>query len=218
MTVALRTTISARGGIDAPPDVRRRRLVGAALCAGGVALQPNSIARAANLPTSNGASGAARGTAKALAPILRLEAAVARAAAATARGDLAGSRAALDAVPAKEKDFKRLFDEFSVDVSYKQRYKDANAFVVYYSGGFDGAGRDSIEAEDPVEELQKSQYGFRNEAWAGVDDARAELAYLLGEPGEPTADLASMLARAETALARYVALAPADLRRAAAQE
>lgn len=36
----------------------------------------------------------------------------------------------LELVPATEKDFKRLFDEFSEAVSYKQKFLDSNAFLV----------------------------------------------------------------------------------------
>lgn len=52
------------------------------------------------------------------------------------------------AVPTSEKEFKRLFDEFSEGISYKQQFLDKNAFVVYYTQGFDGPGRPSIDTED----------------------------------------------------------------------
>lgn len=57
---------------------------------------------------------------------------------------------------------------------------------------------------------QNKQYGYRNEAWIGVDDARAEVAYLLKNPGETdVSDLTKALADAKAALANYVSLAPA---------
>jgi hypothetical protein len=41
-----------------------------------------------------------------------------------------------------------LFDEHSEGISYKQQFLDQNAFLVYYTKGFDGPGRPSIEDED----------------------------------------------------------------------
>ena len=44
-----------------------------------------------------------------------------------------------------------------------QKYKDSNAFVVYYTQGFDGAGRPSIEARADAEVIERRtrQYGYR---------------------------------------------------------
>ena len=117
--------------------------------------------------------------------------------------------AALAEPPKDEKSFKRLFDEYSSDVSYKQKYMDSNAFVVYYTKGFDGKDRPNIE-DDPAAERQTKQFGFRNDAWAAVDDARAEVAYLKSEPAESPAELVAMLGRATAAMAGYLALAPPE--------
>ena len=199
-----------RIGGCAPREVLSRRQLlassaAAALATGG----GGGVASARNLPESTGAKGDARGTVAALVPLMKLESSLAAATEAAAARKLDVAAKALAESPADEKAFKRLFDEYSADVSYKQKYMDSNAFVVYYTKGFDGAGRPSIE-DDPAAERQTKQYGFRNDAWVGVDDARAELAYLKSEPGESTAELTAMLKRASSALGNYLALAPPD--------
>ncbi|KAH8077625.1 hypothetical protein JL720_10010 [Aureococcus anophagefferens] len=78
--------------------------------------------------------------------------------------------AALAEPPRDEKSFKRLFDEYSSDVSYKQKYMDSNAFVVYYTKGFDG--RTGPTSRTTPRPSGRRQFGFRNDAWAAVDDAR----------------------------------------------
>mmetsp|Transcript_11803 Transcript_11803/g.28279 ORF Transcript_11803/g.28279 Transcript_11803/m.28279 type:complete len:350 (-) Transcript_11803:1184-2233(-) len=92
-------------------------------------------------------------------------------------------------IPTQEDPFKRLFDEYSVPVSYKQKYLDSNAFLVYYTKGFDGIGRPNIEqqqqgqgagdsSEDAiVNEIQTVQYGSRNEVWVAWDSFQAEYSY-----------------------------------------
>ena len=142
------------------------------------------------------------------------------AAALAALPDLKACARALERPPAAERDFKRLFDEYSEGISYKQQYRDKNAFLVYYTQGFDGAGRPSIETEDAAEVKQKAQFGARNEAWLGVDDARAEARYLLEHPPPPgdegeLKELKEALRRAQAATASYLALAPDDQVRAA---
>ena len=57
--------------------------------------------------------------------------------------------------PKDEKSLKRLFDEYSSDVSYKQKYMDSNAFVVYYTKGFDGKDRPNIEDDPATERLRR---------------------------------------------------------------
>ena len=121
-----------------------------------------------NLPTDTGASSAQRGTVAGLVPIVELQSAVR--AASAALPDVGAVARALDAVPTQEVAFKRTFDEFSEGVSYKQVWRDQNAFLVYYTGGFDGAGRPSIENDTPSEERQRQQYGLRNEAWLAIAD------------------------------------------------
>jgi len=174
-------------------------------------------ARASNLPSSNGASGKYRGSVAALTPIVKMSSLVDEAIATlpdlqSIRSKLTQAQA-IDILPLKEKDFKRLFDEYSLDVSYKQRYLDSNAFLVYYTGGFDGLGRGSIEQEDPTQKLMVAQYGYRNDAWVAIDEARAELDYLLSSSSPDGVslkdkDLKGYLNDAKRALDAYIGLAP----------
>ena len=107
-------------------------------------LPPAASAR--NLPVSNGASGANRGTAATLVPIIRLKSGVDTAL--LQLPNIAECQKIFSKIPLLEKDFKKVFDEHSEGVSYKQQFLDQNAFLVYYTKGFDGPGRPSIEAED----------------------------------------------------------------------
>jgi len=79
-------------------------------------------------------------------------------------------------IPTLEAELKRLFDAYSDQVSYKQKFLDQNAFLVYYTNGYDGPGRGSLE-KDPVNERQTLQFGARNEAWVSWDDFLAEWEY-----------------------------------------
>ena len=80
-------------------------------------------------------------------------------------------------IPRGETQFKRIFDAYSTPVSYKQKFLDQNAFLVYYSNGFDGPGRPNIEmnGEDVTNRVQTLQYGFRNDAWNAMEDLFTEL-------------------------------------------
>lgn len=137
------TVTMARAPVD------RRAAAGqlAALGIGAIATtaRPGG-AVAANIPTDNGAGGRARGTAEALRDVVAMQAAVEAAVAACPKnlGEVQKSLGS-KAVPTSEKDFKRLFDEYSEAITYKQRYMDQNAFLVYYTGGFDGPGRPKME-------------------------------------------------------------------------
>ena len=168
---------------------------------------------ARNLPLATGATGANRGQAVALAPIVALKHTLD--ASEMALPDLMEVKKFLSedkVVPLKEKEFKRLFDEYSQDVSYKQRYLDSNASVVNDTMGFDGLGRQSIEKEDDATLKQESQFGFRNDAWVAVDEARAELAYQMTQ-SENELDLSELrgdLQRANAATMAYLLLAPED--------
>ena len=188
-------------------------IVGASLFGGQFAMVPPltiPAVHAANLPESNGAIGNKRGTKEALAPILAMESLAKEAALLRGGGDLGKIKALLSspALPPTEKAFKRLFDEFSQDVSYKQQYLNSNAFVVYYTKGFDGPGRGSIEQPSAAEALQTQQYFLRNEAWIALDDARAECDYLQGRPGEAPVELDAALGRLLESVGEYVKLAP----------
>ena len=123
---------------DGTTRLARRRFIGAA-----TAFVPG-LAVGANLPSDNGAKGDQRGTVAALVPIVRVASGIAQASRAVQAGKLQDAQKALDAIPATEKPFKRLFDEYSEPVSYKQKYKDSNAFVVYYTQGFDLCGNQNF--------------------------------------------------------------------------
>lgn len=185
-------------------------MVGASLLGATGLLAPPAPCFAANLPESNGASGNKRGTKEALLPILEMQKVAAEAAKLRGGGDVASIRGLLasPALPQTERAFKRVFDEFSLDVSYKQQYLDKNAFVVYYTRGFDGPGRGSIEESSPAEELQKEQYYHRNEAWLALDDARSEADYLLERPAEARRDLDAALGRLQDSISKYASLVP----------
>ena len=117
---------------------------------------------------------------------------------------------ALAPIPSDEVAFKRIFDEYSEGVSYKQVYRDQNAFLVYYTKGFDGRGRPSIEEDSPSEAKQRAQFGARNEAWLGIEDARSELQYLSRNTLASDADgeVMKALERAKVAFDTYLSLAP----------
>lgn len=90
---------------------------------------------------------------------------------------------------------------------------DKNAFLVYYTKGFDGPDRPSIETESEQEALQKAQYGARNDAWLAVDDFRGLLQYLVSSSTYDDMDISEMresARKANAAFASYLALAPAD--------
>ena len=53
-------------------------------------------------------------------------------------GDVQKCAKGLAALPREEKAFKRVFDEYSDAVDYKTKFMDQNAFLVYYTRGFDG--------------------------------------------------------------------------------
>lgn len=165
---------------------------------------------AANLPSSNGASGVNRGKYVALRPIIAMRDSLASIAVSSDLKEMNVALSKSDVFPSTESAFKKVFDEFSVGISYKQNYLDKNAFVVYYTQGFDGAGRPSIETPSAEEELQTKQYFYRNEAWIGLDDARSEVKYLLASPAdESRKDLSRALRKCLDSVTAYVELSPA---------
>lgn len=187
-------------------DRRRRRLgviffssvLGVTIGGGG--LQP---ACARNLPEPTGADVSKVGTVEALVPIVSLRASLSRLLSRLSAPNT--KEFSLDeSIPKDEMSFKKLFDAYSDQVSYKQRFLDQNAFLVYYSKGFDGPGRDSIEAD--INERQTQQFGFRNEAWIAWQSFLAETAFLLDEDNDCIAYLAATI----HAIDSYLKLAPAD--------
>jgi hypothetical protein len=113
------------------------------------------------------------------------------------------------AIPSSEQDFKRLFDAYSDPVSYKQKFLDQNAFLVYYTKGFDGPGRANIE--EGVNERQTLQFGARNEVWIAWENFLVELKFI----DDADNDLSKYLADTTRAIDSYLRLAPvADVKEA----
>jgi len=164
----------------------------------------SAVAR--NLPTSNDAIGNNRGKVEALIPIVKM--ATITKTAQRDLPDLKTTQVTLKLLPSLEKDFKKLFDEYSENISYKQVFLDQNAFLVYYSGGFDGPNRPNIETESDIEKREKLQYGYRNDAWIAIDDARAEVDYLLENHSDDIKDLNNLLTSANNAFENYLQLSP----------
>ena len=216
----------------------RRQVLSSTLSASvGLALTwPTSPALARNMPVSNGADTSKVGTVSALMPIVELRtniqvlqqmireekkantdgqlSAIAKTKTSISFTNSNGGKTAT--IPVVEKDFKRLFDAYSDQVSYKQKFLDQNAFLVYYTNGYDGPGRDSLE-KDPVNERQTLQFGARNEAWIGWDDFLAEWGYysstsLSSKNNEDTdesfSELMKYLSNTLDAVDRYLRLSP----------
>lgn len=163
---------------------------------------------AANIPVSNGAIGNKRGTAEALQPIITIQSILQKAREDMDLGKINALLFKSPSLPISEKEFKRIFDEYSFDISYKQQYLDKNAFVVYYTQGFDGPNRNSIETPTETESIQTEQYFYRNEAWVALDEARSEVEYLVANPSESSdrRDLEKQLKNCYDAVSSYIAL------------
>lgn len=111
--------------------------------------------------------------------------------------------------PRNEQAFKALFDAYSDPVTYKQKFVDQNAFLVYYTQGFDGPDRPSIESELPVR--QTIQYGARNDAWVAWQDFETEVTYAQTHPADSTIeDLAQLLDKVIVAVEVYLGQAPVE--------
>ena len=118
----------------------------------------------------------------------------------------------------KETDFKRLFDAYSDQISYKQKFMDQNAFLVYYTQGYDGPGRQRMEEGNVENERQTLQFGARNEAWVAWESFLAEYEYYqkifssnelsAEEEADSFADMVKYLSETANAIERYLALAP----------
>jgi hypothetical protein len=163
----------------------------------------NKPAQARNLPASTGADTSQTGTVQTLVPMVSL-----RQSLKVVQSQLATTttqKPSLGSIPTNEQDFKRLFDAYSDPVSYKQKFLDQNAFLVYYSKGFDGPGRPSIEDKDGVvNERQTLQFGARNEAWIAWDNFLVELQFI----NDNDNDLDKYLQATIQALDAYLSLAP----------
>lgn len=162
-------------------------------------------ASAKNLPDSVTVDRAQTGTATTLEPVIRLKTSLEQLLANLE--DQGTGSLSLDAlvepIPAQEQAFKSIFDAYSDPVSYKQKFVDQNAFLVYYTKGFDGPGRPSIEGDLPVK--QTLQYGARNDAWVAWDDFLAEKSFQRKNPSESNKEeLCKPLAKAIAAIGNYL--------------
>lgn len=195
---------------------------------GMVMIRPD-MALANNLPPSNGADLSQTGTISTLIPIIRMQMSLQQVQNLILEQEDPNENKTISLnklhqidrickqIPQEEKLFKKVFDEYSDPVSYKQKYMDQNAFLVYYTKGFDGIGRESIEKGDIPR--QTLQYGARNEVWNAFDDFMAEVQYSLGnvenDGGSTTTttkisrdDLLIPLNQALSALDAYLKLVP----------
>jgi hypothetical protein len=181
-------------------------------------------AAARNLPTSTGADTSQTGTLATLLPIVALRQSLERvqeqrnddrsiAAAATTTATTNSQQTILslllETIPQQEIPFKRLFDAYSNRVSYKQTFMDQNAFLVYYSKGFDGPGRPTLEAAGPEDwerdQRQTLQFGARNDAWIAWEECLVEFKYIMIDKDN---DFDVTLAKIIQAVDSYLALAP----------
>ena len=181
---------------------------------------PIQPASAANLPTSNGADLSKTGTVETLTPIVIFERSlidakfllnsknVERNLDVLSPETIVQLASTLKNIPAEERQFKKIFDEYSDPVSYKQKYMDQNAFLVYYTKGFDGPGRDSIESgELPRQALQ---YGARNECWTAIEELFSEIEFAMKEKSSSLNDISDPLSRALVSFDAYLKIAPTD--------
>lgn len=113
-------------------------------------------------------------------------------------------------IPNDEIIFKRIFDEYSTPISYKQRYLDNNAFLVYYTKGYDGPNRPTIETYDDIMTKQTIQYGLRNEIWIQWDAFASELKYQISS-SDPinVPELINLIQQTIVLMNQYLDQAPA---------
>ena len=181
------------------------------------------LSNAANMPQSNGADLSKTGSKDMLVPIVKMRQSILAAQSLLSQDKKSSSSESPEScstllkelsqsLPREEKQFKRIFDAYSTPVSYKQKFLDQNAFLVYYSKGFDGPGRPNIENDgtDVTNSIQTMQYGFRNEAWTAVDDLFTELEFGMkgSVDGVNSNDLGEFMSTALKAFDSYLNLVP----------
>ena len=187
-------------------DAQRRKYLGlvSSCFVGGVLGGWPVEALASNLPEATGADLSNVGTVETLIPIVALRSSLDQLKSQLAKPPSSPSLVIDTSIPREELAFKRLFDVYSDPVSYKQKFLDQNAFLVYYTKGFDGPGRPNIEAD--VNKRQTEQFGLRNEAWIAWENFLAETAFLQ----EDDNDCLSYLNGSIRAIDAYLELAPLD--------
>lgn len=173
---------------------RRTLLSKIPIILGGTCLIAPQTCQARNLPQSTGADESQTGTVESLIPIVRMRQAL-------KEGPVSNL---LYTIPRDEQLFKRLFDEYSDPITYKQRFLDQNAFLVYYTRGFDGPNRPNIEENLP--ERQTLQYGARNEAWVAWEALQVELQFAKEHPDDSN-DVSLYLKQLIAAVNAYLDLA-----------
>lgn len=156
------------------------------LVVGGLSFPGRTFA--SNIPKSNGANLSKVGTVETLLPLVQLRSILMECATLLDEVEVsptAGSKTIkvttklstlLDRIPQEESKLKKIFDEYSDTVSYKQRYLDQNAFLVYYTRGFDGPRRPTMEQSNENDK-QTLQYGARNDVWVSLEDIISTLNY-----------------------------------------
>jgi hypothetical protein len=193
---------------------------------GGVGM-PRSTS-ASNIPKSNGANLSKVGTLEMLLPLVQLRYILLECATIVDNAGeslIAGNTqkkevvtklsALLELIPQEESKLKKLFDEYSDTVSYKQRYLDQNAFLVYYTRGFDGPSRPTIE-ETNDNDKQALQYGTRNDVWVSLEDIISTLKYYSlntinpNDEKEALQDMKVSFHRAILAMDSYLDLVPQE--------
>mmetsp|Transcript_173 Transcript_173/g.206 ORF Transcript_173/g.206 Transcript_173/m.206 type:complete len:230 (+) Transcript_173:87-776(+) len=191
----------------------RRRMLQNLIVAPLVVAVPPVPAIARNLPESTGADLSKIGTKTTLKPVLEMKVALLQAERALSSDDnniqqIQQQQILFQKLPKNEKEFKRIFDEYSDPVSYKQTFLDQNAFLVYYTKGFDGIDRPNIESDVP--EKQTLQYGARNDCWVAWESFRTELEFSIQNPKDASTpgELRELCRATLDALEKYLSLAP----------
>lgn len=153
---------------------------------------------AANLPPSTGADLKRTGSIDTLRPIVAIEFSLIDAKLYLTKSNEVITpescttllRLLTETIPRDEIMFKRIFDAYSTPVSYKQNFMDKNAFLVYYTKGYDGPNRPGLE-EDDTNSIQTVQYGYRNDVWEGMENLFVELEFYKSKSNDNDATLNS---------------------------
>jgi hypothetical protein len=171
---------------------------------------PLPSAQARNLPEPPTVDTSKAGTVEALVPVVKLQQNMFNIQSSLEAGASANELDnLLRSVPIDEKGFKGIFDAYSDPVSYKQKFLDQNAFLVYYSKGFDGPNRPNIESDLPVK--QTIQFGARNDAWIFWYDFLAEVDFAKKHlESSNQADMLNPLTKAMDAVGEYLRQSPRE--------
>jgi hypothetical protein len=169
--------------------------------------------QARNMPEPSTADTSKTGTVEAMVPVVLLKKQLGRIKSSLEAdanlGSLKNIDGMLQSIPLEEKTFKAIFDAYSDPVSYKQKFVEQNAFLVYYTKGFDGPARPNIESDLPVK--QTLQLGARNDAFVAWDDFLAEVDFARRNPASSDqGELLKLLSKTIGAVEDYLRLSPPD--------